>query len=84
MYAIGAFKAWNASRKSNRSDEVNHSIHAVLTLATLGLWLPVWTVVCIRHAKKVESMGKSSLIDLRKIERLEISPEYKSRLARSM
>lgn len=84
MYAIGAFKAWNATRKAHRGEEVSNSIHAVLTLATLGLWLPVWTVVCIRHTKQIESMGRSSLIDLRKIERLEISPEYKRLLARSV
>lgn len=83
MYAIGAFKAWNAARGARRSEEVSHSIHAVLTLATLGLWLPVWTVVCIRNAKQIESTRHNSLIDLRKIERLEISPEYKSLLARS-
>ncbi len=84
MYAIGAFKAWSATRRARKGAEVSHSIHAVLTLATLGLWLPVWTVVCIRHTKQLQSMDKSSLVDLRKIERLEISPEYKRQLARSV
>lgn len=26
---------------------VNHVLHGVLTLVTLGLWLPVWAIVAI-------------------------------------
>ncbi|CCO22993.1 hypothetical protein [Maridesulfovibrio hydrothermalis] len=78
MYAIGTFKAWAATRAARNGGEVNHSIHAVLTIASLGLWLPVWTVICVKSRAKM----RSTLVDLRHIERLEISPEYRRQLAR--
>ena len=71
MYAIGTIKAWAATRAARNGGEVNHSIHAVLTIATLGLWLPVWTVAAIRETNRAKM--RSSLVDLRHIERLEIS-----------
>ncbi|HAS90374.1 MAG TPA: hypothetical protein DCS48_13915 [Desulfovibrio sp.] len=80
MYAIGTIKAWVATRAARKGGEVNHSMHAVLTIATLGLWLPVWTVAAIRETNRAQM--RSSLIDLRNIERLEISPEYRRQLAR--
>ncbi|WP_320171597.1 hypothetical protein [Maridesulfovibrio sp.] len=80
MYAIGTIKAWAATRSANNNTEVNHSLHAVLTIATLGLWLPVWTVAAIRENNRTKM--RSTLVDLRHIERLEISPEYRRQLAR--
>ncbi|WP_432738566.1 hypothetical protein [Maridesulfovibrio sp. FT414] len=80
MYAIGTIKAWAATRAARGTGEANHSLHAVLTIATLGLWLPVWTVVAIRQTNRTKM--RSTLVDLRHIERLEISPEYRRQLAR--
>ncbi len=80
MYAIGTIKAWAATRAARNGSEMNSSIHAVLTIATLGLWLPVWTVAAIRQSNRTKM--RSSLVDLRHIERLEISPEYRRQLAR--
>ena len=82
MYAIGTIKGWNAARKRRKTHELNHSIHAVLTLLTLGLWLPVWTTVSIRNEQSLRTKMKSSIVDLRSIERLEISPESRRQLAR--
>lgn len=82
MYAIGTIKAWAATRAARNGGEMSHSIHAVLTIATLGLWLPVWTVVSIRQNQNSRAKMRSSLVDLRHIERLEISPEYRRQLAR--
>ena len=28
---------------------VNHALHFILTLVTLGLWLPVWLIVAIAN-----------------------------------
>lgn len=28
---------------------VNHTLHFILTLVTLGLWLPVWLIVAIAN-----------------------------------
>lgn len=28
---------------------VNHTLHFILTLVTLGLWLPVWIIVAIAN-----------------------------------
>lgn len=80
MYAIGTIKLWSATRATRNTEEPNHSLHAVLTIATLGLWLPVWTVVAIRQTNR--NQMRSTLVDLRHIERLEISPEYRRQLAR--
>ncbi|WP_027720571.1 hypothetical protein [Maridesulfovibrio zosterae] len=82
MYAIGTIKAWAATRAARNDSEMHHSFHAVLTIATLGLWLPVWTVAAIRSGKRSRAAMRSSLVDLRHIERLEISPEYRRQLAR--
>lgn len=82
MYAIGTIKAWSLTRRSNCAKEVNHSLHAVLTVLSLGLWLPVWTIAAIRNNNPKKLAVRSTLVDLRKIERLEISPEYRSQLAR--
>ncbi|WP_410876372.1 hypothetical protein [Nocardia sp. A7] len=31
---------------------VNHGLHLVLTLATCGLWLPIWIIVAVLDAMK--------------------------------
>lgn len=28
---------------------VNHTLHFILTLVTLGLWLPVWLIIAIAN-----------------------------------
>ena len=30
----------------------NHYVHAVLSLMTLGLWLPVWAIIAMRNKPK--------------------------------
>lgn len=30
----------------------NHSLHAVISLMTLGLWLPVWAIIAKRNKQK--------------------------------
>lgn len=31
----------------DRGKRVNHVLHAILTVLTMGLWLPVWLIVAI-------------------------------------
>lgn len=31
----------------DRGRKVNHVLHAILTIVTVGLWLPVWLIVAI-------------------------------------
>ncbi len=82
MNILRTLKSWVAVRHARSGNNVNHSLHAVVTLATLGLWLPVWTALCIRNGQQDRSRMRSSLVDLRNIEKLNISPEYKRQLAR--
>ncbi len=31
---------------------VNHALHAILTVCTCGLWLPVWVIVAIAGRRR--------------------------------
>ncbi|MBI9111233.1 hypothetical protein [Maridesulfovibrio ferrireducens] len=82
MYTLRTIKAWAAKRHALSGSNVNHSLHAVLTLATFGLWLPAWTILCIRSGQQSRAKMRGNLVNLRDIERLNISPEYRRQLAR--
>ncbi|WP_291330276.1 hypothetical protein [Desulfovibrio sp. UCD-KL4C] len=82
MYTLRTIKAWAAKHHALSGSNVNHSLHAVITLATFGLWLPVWTALCIRSGQRDRALMRGTLVNLRDIERLNISPEYKRQLAR--
>lgn len=82
MYILRTIKAWTAKHNALSGSNVNNSLHAVMTLATFGLWLPVWTALCVRSGQRDRAQMRGNLVNLRDIERLNISPEYRRQLAR--
>lgn len=43
--------------------KINHWLHFVLTVATLGLWLPVWWVVCMVYMPRDIGHGVEDIRD---------------------
>lgn len=79
MYALSALKtrAFRGAYTSRRN--INHLSHALLTLATFGLWLPVWLYFCLKregwkHSHNWVVAGRP-YVGLKQIERMEVSPE---------
>ncbi len=74
-----------ALKRSNRIN-LNHGLHAVLTLASLGLWLPVWTWLCLRNegwkSRYNWTVAGRSHVGLQRIERLDLELDQLHRLAR--
>lgn len=68
----------------NHPRNVNHTLHMVLTFCTLGLWLPVWTVLALRregwkHNHLWAASGKG-IKGMTRINRMELTPEARRSL----
>lgn len=74
-----------ANRFAFRRRNLNHGLHAALTLGSLGLWLPVWVALSLifegwKGRYNWTLAGKSG-IGLGRIERLALEPDQLSRMA---
>ncbi|HMM38024.1 MAG TPA: hypothetical protein PKB11_04640 [Desulfovibrio sp.] len=68
-----------------RRSNLNHGLHAALTLLSLGLWLPIWVAMCLSHegwksGHNWTLAGKTG-VGLSRIERLQLEPEQLRRMA---
>jgi len=75
----------NQTHLVHRHNNLNHGLHAALTALTLGLWLPVWLALCLfnegwKSGHNWLLAGKGS-VGLARLERLDVSPELRRRLA---
>lgn len=67
----------------HRPANLNHALHMVLTVFTLGLWLPVWTFLALRNEGWKSGHGwitaGKNIKGMTRINRLDISPELRRR-----
>ena len=63
---------------------LNHLVHALLTLGTFGFWLPVWLVQCLRHegwkSRFNWTLAGHSSSGMHRIDRMDLSPETRRML----
>lgn len=69
-----------------RRRNLNHARHMLLTILTLGLWLPVWLALCLRNEGWKSGhnwlLAGKAPVGLARMDRLDITPELRNRLAR--
>ncbi|EGJ50823.1 hypothetical protein V6C53_13250 [Desulfocurvibacter africanus] len=85
MKIMKALRKTSARNPLARRRNLNHAAHMLMTALTLGLWLPVWLVLCLRNEGWKSShnwllAGKAS-VGLARMDRLDMTPEMRSRLA---
>ena len=59
--AIG--EGWRLESRSRytammvKGERPNHVLHLILSLVTLGLWIPVWIILAIVHREQRQSLA---------------------------
>lgn len=82
MVQTHVLRGWRVVERSDTTavlttdPQINHVLHAVLTLFTLGLWFPIWILVMVanRPQKLVLSVWENRAIWLTKHERRLLEP----------
>lgn len=68
-----------------RRRNLNHARHMLLTILTLGLWLPVWLALCLRNEGWKSGhnwlLAGKAPVGIARMDRLDMTPELRHRLA---
>jgi hypothetical protein len=62
---------------------MRHGLHAVLSLLTLGLWIPVWIVLILRRRareKRPAELAGKGQAGMDRVEDLELTPEIQRKI----